>query len=87
MGIFDNKGMQAMLVNMLKAAAPDLALQVEGMAGMVKEFSERLVSVQVRQQQILEMLQRIEAQANERNVHGPARRENGSDKSAGTEVA
>jgi hypothetical protein len=62
MGVFDNKGVQAMLVNMLKAAAPDLALQVEGMAAMVKEFSDRLVSVQVRQQQILETLQRIEAQ-------------------------
>lgn len=65
MGVFDNKGVQMMLVNMLKAAAPDLALQVEGMASMVKEFSDRLISVQVRQQKILELL---EAQQHERSI-------------------
>jgi hypothetical protein len=57
MGVFDNKGVQMMLVNMLKAAAPDLALQVEGMAAMVREFNDRLISVQINQRKILELLE------------------------------
>jgi hypothetical protein len=63
MGLFDNAGVQMMLKNMLAAAAPELAEHVDSVARMVKEFNDRLISLQMRQQQILEILQRMEAQS------------------------
>lgn len=45
-----------MLANLLRAAAPDLAQQVDGVAQLVRQFKEQLDRVEAQQKIILDLM-------------------------------
>jgi hypothetical protein len=57
MGLFDGQGMQMMLANMVKSAAPDLIEKVEQFQQVVLSFKAQLDHIQTQQTEILRLLQ------------------------------
>lgn len=54
--LLELKGVQGVLVQVVKAAAPQLTETIEGFAGLLKDFINQLDRVEQNQQQILTVL-------------------------------
>lgn len=55
--MLENRGVQMVLQNLIKAAAPELTATVQQVATLIENFDSRLKAVEIRQVQILEILQ------------------------------